>query len=61
MTPVASENISLISLHSSQDSQEIHSSRVQPTTIEGHWKPERVVIIELPERKEAGAVIWNVG
>ena len=26
---------------------------VQPTTIEGDWKPERLVIIEFPEREKA--------
>jgi uncharacterized protein (DUF1330 family) len=25
---------------------------VQPTTIEGDWKPERLVIIEFPEREK---------
>jgi uncharacterized protein (DUF1330 family) len=28
---------------------------VQPTTIEGDWKPERMVIIEFPEREKAEA------
>jgi uncharacterized protein (DUF1330 family) len=30
---------------------------VQPTIIEGDWKPERVVIIEFPERKKAEAFL----
>ena len=30
---------------------------VQPTTIEGDWKPERMVIIEFPERKKAEAFL----
>ena len=39
-----------------------HSGRyivqgVQPTTIEGDWKPERMVIIEFPERKNAEAFL----
>jgi uncharacterized protein (DUF1330 family) len=30
---------------------------VQPTTIEGDWKPERIVIIEFPERENADAFL----
>ena len=30
---------------------------VQPTVIEGDWKPERMVIIEFPERKNAAAFL----
>jgi uncharacterized protein (DUF1330 family) len=30
---------------------------VQPTTIEGDWKPERMVIIEFPEREKAKAFL----
>ena len=30
---------------------------VQPTTIEGDWKPERMVIIEFPERDKAEAFL----
>ena len=30
---------------------------VQPTTIEGDWRPERMVIIEFPERKKAEAFL----
>ena len=30
---------------------------VQPTTIEGDWKPERLVIIEFPERENAEAFL----
>ena len=32
---------------------------VQPTTIEGNWKPERMVIIEFPERKMAEAFLGD--
>ncbi len=39
-----------------------HSGRyivqgVQPTIIEGDWKPERLVIIEFPERQNAEAFL----
>ncbi|OAF05600.1 hypothetical protein AYJ54_01475 [Bradyrhizobium centrolobii] len=39
-----------------------HSGRyivrgVQPTTIEGDWTPERLVIIEFPEREKAEAFL----
>ncbi|MET3906840.1 uncharacterized protein (DUF1330 family) [Bradyrhizobium sp. S3.3.6] len=39
-----------------------HSGRyivrgVEPTTIEGDWAPERLVIIEFPERKKAQAFL----
>jgi uncharacterized protein (DUF1330 family) len=39
-----------------------HSGRyivqgAQPTTIEGDWKPERMVIIEFPKRKKAEAFL----
>jgi uncharacterized protein (DUF1330 family) len=39
-----------------------HSGRyivqgVQPTTIEGDWKPERMVIIEFPRRENAEAFL----
>lgn len=39
-----------------------HSGRyivqgVQPVTIEGDWKPERMVIIEFPEREKAQAFL----
>ena len=30
---------------------------VQPTIIEGDWKPERMVIIEFPERENANAFL----
>jgi uncharacterized protein (DUF1330 family) len=30
---------------------------VQPTIIEGYWRPERMVIIEFPERKNAEAFL----
>ena len=30
---------------------------VQPTPIEGDWKPERMVIIEFPERQKAEAFL----
>jgi uncharacterized protein (DUF1330 family) len=30
---------------------------VQPTTIEGDWKPERMVIIEFPAREKAEAFL----
>jgi len=30
---------------------------VEPTTIEGDWKPERLVIIEFPERANAEAFL----
>jgi uncharacterized protein (DUF1330 family) len=29
----------------------------QPTIIEGYWRPERMVIIEFPERKNAEAFL----
>jgi uncharacterized protein (DUF1330 family) len=29
----------------------------QPTTIEGDWKPERLVILEFPEREKAEAFL----
>ncbi len=32
---------------------------VQPTTIEGDWKPERMVIIEFPERANAEALLGD--
>ena len=32
---------------------------VQPTTIEGDWKPERLVIIEFPEREKAEAFLGD--
>jgi uncharacterized protein (DUF1330 family) len=32
---------------------------VQPTTIEGDWKPERMVIIEFPERANAEAFLGD--
>ena len=33
---------------------------VVPTTIEGDWKPERLVIIEFPERKSAEAFLGDL-
>ena len=41
-----------------------HSGRylvqgVQPTTIEGDWKPERMVIIEFPQRENAEAFLGD--
>ena len=41
-----------------------HSGRylvqgVQPTTIEGDWKPERMVILEFPERAKAEAFLGD--
>ena len=32
---------------------------VQPTIIEGDWKPERLVIIEFPEREKAEAFLGD--
>jgi uncharacterized protein (DUF1330 family) len=32
---------------------------VQPTIIEGDWKPERIVIIEFPERENAEAFLGD--
>src|SRR3981081_1215652 len=32
---------------------------VQPTIIEGDWKPERIVIIEFPERKKAKSFLGD--
>ena len=32
---------------------------VQPTTIEGDWKPERLVIIEFPTREKAEAFLGD--
>jgi uncharacterized protein (DUF1330 family) len=32
---------------------------VQPTTIEGNWKPERMVIIEFPARVNAEAFLTD--
>jgi uncharacterized protein (DUF1330 family) len=32
---------------------------VQPTTIEGDWKPERMVIIEFPDREKAEAFLGD--
>lgn len=32
---------------------------IQPTTIEGDWKPERLVIIEFPERNKAEAFLTD--
>ena len=32
---------------------------VQPTTIEGDWKPERMVIIEFPQRANAEAFLGD--
>jgi uncharacterized protein (DUF1330 family) len=32
---------------------------VQPTIIEGDWKPERMVIIEFPERAKAEAFLGD--
>ena len=32
---------------------------VQPTSIEGDWKPERMVIIEFPEREKAEAFLGD--
>jgi len=29
----------------------------QPTTIEGNWRPERMVILEVPEREKAKAFL----
>jgi uncharacterized protein (DUF1330 family) len=34
---------------------------VQPTTIEGDWKPERMVIIEFPDREKAEAFLSDPG
>ena len=41
-----------------------HSGRyivqgVQPTAIEGNWRPERLVIIEFPERANAEAFLGD--
>jgi uncharacterized protein (DUF1330 family) len=41
-----------------------HSGRylvqgAQPTTIEGDWKPERLVILEFPERANAEAFLGD--
>jgi uncharacterized protein (DUF1330 family) len=32
---------------------------VEPTTIEGDWKPERMVILEFPERDKAEAFLGD--
>ena len=32
---------------------------VEPTTLEGDWKPEHMVIIEFPERKNAEAFLGD--
>jgi uncharacterized protein (DUF1330 family) len=32
---------------------------VRPTSIEGDWKPERMVIIEFPEREKAEAFLGD--
>ena len=32
---------------------------VQPTIIEGDWKPERIVIIEFPQREKAEAFLGD--
>jgi uncharacterized protein (DUF1330 family) len=32
---------------------------VEPTTIEGDWKPDRMVILEFPERKNAEAFLGD--
>jgi len=32
---------------------------VRPTSIEGYWKPERMVIIEFPEREKAEAFLGD--
>ncbi|MDB5582110.1 MAG: hypothetical protein JWR80_7286 [Bradyrhizobium sp.] len=32
---------------------------VEPTIIEGDWKPERVVILEFPEREKAEAFLGD--
>jgi uncharacterized protein (DUF1330 family) len=32
---------------------------IQPTVIEGDWKPERMVIIEFPERENAEAFLGD--
>ena len=32
---------------------------VEPTTIEGDWKPERMVILEFPEREKAEAFLGD--
>ena len=58
MTSVVSGNTSLKSLHSSQNIQYIVQG-VQPTTIEGDWKPERLVIIEFPTREKAEAFLGD--
>ena len=34
---------------------------VEPTCIEGDWKPQRVVIIEFPERSNAEAFLGDPG
>ena len=41
-----------------------HSGRyivrgVEPTTIEGDWKPDRMVILEFPERENAEAFLGD--
>jgi uncharacterized protein (DUF1330 family) len=45
---------------------EKHSGRyvvqgVEPTVIEGDWKPERVVVIEFPSRNAAEAFLQDPG
>jgi uncharacterized protein (DUF1330 family) len=30
---------------------------VEPKTIEGHWRPDRMVILEFPERRNAEAFL----
>ena len=41
-----------------------HSGRylvrgAEPTTVEGNWKPERIVILEFPERENAEAFLGD--
>ena len=57
MTSVVSENTLLKFLHSHSGKYIVQG--VQPTTIEGDWKPERMVIIEFPERDMAEAFLGD--
>jgi uncharacterized protein (DUF1330 family) len=60
MTSLASANTSLKSPHTSPSTQGRYIVQgVQPTPIEGDWKPERIVIIEFPAREMAEAFLGD--
>ena len=60
MISVVSENTSQKSLHFiAKHSGKYIVQGVQPTIIEGDWKPERMVIIEFPERANAEAFLGD--